>query len=257
MTERITVLMPIAPGAAWLGEAAGSLLAQTHDAWELVAVLDGECAQNRAVLDDPRLRGRVRTVALPAGSGLVRALNTGLAAARTDLVARFDADDVCEPHRFAVQTGWLRERPEVVLVGSPATLIDEHSRPVGAKRVPVGTDRVHRRLRWRNIIVHPSVVFRRAAVLAVGGYDAACRYGEDYHLWLRLARTGRLDNVAEPLVRYRIHPGQYSKPLTGPEVTAIRAARRALGGPVAADLRHAAWLTYQHVQTRRRAWAAR
>ncbi|MEU4423055.1 glycosyltransferase [Actinoplanes sp. NPDC024001] len=258
MTGDITVLIPATPAAAWLDQAIESLLVQSYPAWNLIVVLDGDCDHNRAVLERQELRGRVKIKVLPARSGVVKALNAGLAEASTDLVARLDADDVCEPERFETQIQALTERPDLLLIGSGATVIDQHGRTIGAKPAPVGPDRIRRRLAWHNIIVHSSVIYRRQAVLDVGGYHPACRIGQDYQLWLRLAKIGPLDNIAAPLVRYRVHDGQHSRPLVDPTVTApIRAARRRLStvpllGPAYADLRHLTWLSYQHLQDRRR-----
>jgi glycosyltransferase involved in cell wall biosynthesis len=258
VSEEISVLMPVAPRSTWLEQATSSLVAQTHQSWRLIAVLDGECEQNRAVLERPELDGRVRIKVLPGRSGVANALNAGLAEARTDLVARLDADDTCEPQRLAIQVEEFKTRPDLLVLGSGATMINERGRPIGSKRVPVGPRRVLRRLLWHNILVHPSVVFRREAIVGAGGYDPRCLRGQDYELWLRLATLGLLDNVAAPLIRYRVHPGQHSRPIVGPDDTrSIRAARRRAAtaswtGSACADARHFAWLSYQHVQTWRR-----
>lgn len=258
MSDEISVLMPIAPRAAWLDQATSSLLAQTHQSWHLLAVLDGECAENRAVLERPELDGRVRIKVLPGQSGVANALNAGLAEMRTELVARLDADDICEPDRLATQIKEFEGRPNLLVLGSGATMINEQGHRVGQKRVPVGPRRVRRRLLWHNIIVHPSVVFRREAVVGAGGYDPRCLRGQDYELWLRLAALGTLDNLAARLIRYRVHTGQHSRPLVGADETrSIRAARRravaaSWAGLASADARHLTWLSYQHVQTWRR-----
>ena len=81
----------------------------------------------------------------------------------------------------------------------------------GLRRVPVGVGHVRRRLLWHNCILHPSVMFRREVVKAIGGYDARMDRSEDYDLWLRLLAVGDLDNVREPLIRLREHPGQLSR----------------------------------------------
>lgn len=258
MNQEITVLIPARPAAPWLDQATASLLTQTCRTWNLLVVLDGDCERNRAVLEREELRGRVRVKVLPRNSGVAKVLNAGLADASTELVARLDADDLCEPERLETQLRAFEERPDLLMLGSSATVIDEHGQPIGERRAPVGTDRVRRRLRWHNIIVHSSVMYRRAAVLAAGGYDPSCVHGQDYELWLRLARTGLLDNIAAPLVRYRVHSGQHGRPLIDASETApIRAARRQLStlplfGPASADLRHLVWLSYQHVKFRRR-----
>ncbi|WP_446219624.1 glycosyltransferase [Micromonospora sp. IBHARD004] len=254
MSELVSVLMPIAPRSAWLGQAVSSLIAQTHQDWLLVAVLDGECDQNRAVLQQPQLSGRIRVKVVPPGSGVARALNTGLEASSTELVARFDSDDICEPERLRTQIAEMRARPELVVLGSSAAVIDERGRKIGMLSVPVGPERVRRQLLWRNAVIHPSAVLRREQVLRAGGYDPTFVRAQDYELWLRMSRRGLLDNLASPLLRYRRHSQQHSRPITEPaETMQLRLARRRAAGShpgrvALSDARHFAWLTVQHVK---------
>lgn len=257
MSETVSVIIPMTPNAVWLAETCSSLVQQTHRDWELIAALDGECDVNRAVLSRIDLLGRVKVVALPRGSGVSRALNAGLEVASASLIARLDADDVCEPQRLEAQVHEMRARPNLQVLGSTALEIDESGRVLRLRRVPVGSRLVTRTLRWRNALIHPSVMFRREAVSKIGGYNVSFKRGQDYELWLRIAAEGELDNLPEPLLRYRIHTGQHSRPLVGSvETSAVRNARRGAGsgtpiGKAAADFRHAAWLTHQHIQSGR------
>jgi glycosyltransferase involved in cell wall biosynthesis len=249
--EKVSVLMPIAPRSVWLEQAVSSLLGQTYENWHLFAVLDGDCLSNRFVLEQPGLRGRVRLDVLPAGSGVANALNRGLATISTELVARFDSDDICEPDRLETQVAEMSARPELLVLGSSATVIDESGARLGVRNVPVGPEQVRRRLLWRNAMIHPSTLMRRESVIAAGGYDPRCVYAEDYELWLRLAAIGPLDNVSRPLIRYRQHNGQHSHPLKGrDEAHIIKVSRRRATGisrtsRAAADSRHLAWVTVQ------------
>jgi hypothetical protein len=87
-------------------------------------------------------------------------------------------------------------------------------------------------------------------VLRAGGYNVGCVRAQDYELWLRLSRLGDLDNCTEPLVQYRRHPAQHSRPIVGDNAHLIRVARRGAAGSgrvaaIAADARHLAWLSVQ------------
>lgn len=262
MTEQISVLLPMVRDSKWLGETVASLVAQTHEDWLLIAVLDGDCEQNRAILAHPALAGRVRIDVMQERSGVATALNKGLASARTQFVARLDADDICEPHRLERQLEVMKSRRDLQVLGSAATLIDEDGAPIGMRTPPVGAKRLRRRLLWRNSLIHPSTMLRRDAVEKVGGYNTLVERAQDYDLWLRLSSHGPLDNVPEPLLRYRIHGDQHSRPITGrAESNIIKHARRkaassAWGASVLADARHHVWFSYQHLQAWRRRRAA-
>jgi hypothetical protein len=165
---------------------------------------------------------------------------------------RLDADDVCEPSRLATQLQAMRERPALVALGTAATLIDEHGDSIGLRPVPVGARAVRRTLMWRTALIHPSVLVRTEALHAVGGYNERCQRSQDYELWLRLLKVGDLDNLAKPLLRYRISAGQHSRPiLLGADSVAIWRARRAVGGERWRDDfvtvgRHLAWSAWQY-----------
>lgn len=246
----ISVLMPIAPRALWLRETLDSLCCQTFTDWELVAVLDGYCNVNQAILDGWEHAHRTRVLQTGGGAGVARSLNLGLAACQADLVARQDADDLSAPDRLARQLRMMEASPSLAVLGTCARIIDETGEVIGVRDAPVGRA-LMRRLRWRNALIHPSVVMRRSVILKLGGYDESNPRTEDYELWLRVAARNQLDNLPERLVDYRIHQSQHSSGKNlGRGAAAVRQTRResatARGGSaLMSDLRHLAWLSVQ------------
>jgi hypothetical protein len=75
---------------------------------------------------------------------------------------------------------------------------------------PAGDAAIRRALIRRNPFVHSSVLMRRSAVDAVGGYDESLPVAQDYDLWMRMSGVTRLANLAEPLVVRRLLPGRVS-----------------------------------------------
>src|ERR1019366_6257835 len=102
MVPAVSVLMPIHDGERFLREAVDSLQRQTLDSWELIAVLDRCADATRSILEGFG-DSRIRVLDGPQPGGISRSLNFGLAQCRAPLVARLDADDVCEPERLAMQ----------------------------------------------------------------------------------------------------------------------------------------------------------
>lgn len=201
----LSVLMPVRDGARWLEEAVGSVLAQNFRDFELIVVDDGSSDATPSLLADFAARDSRIVVIRQPPSGVVAALNAGLAAARAPLVARLDADDVAEPERFAEQIDTLRRDPMLVLLGSWAKDIDANGRITGMRRPETDPDDLERRLETGNPMIHPSVMFRTAAARAVGGYRIAFAAAEDFDLWLRLLVHGRIANLPRELIRYRVH----------------------------------------------------
>ena len=207
----VSVLMPIRNGERYLREAIQSIVDQSLEDWELVAVLDG-CTDNseKIVLAFPDQRIRVFHMKEPGG--FPRTLNFGLDQCSAELVARMDQDDLCEKGRLATQVKAFATRPSLVVLGTSARTIDEASVITGLRAVVSGSRRVALSLLLRNQLIHPSVMFRRSVVIDLGGYDpASSPIFEDYDLWLRAIVRGDVDNLGEPLLRYRRHAGQQSR----------------------------------------------
>ena len=135
-----------------------------------------------------------------------------------------DADDVAEPQRLARQVETLARDHATVLLGAWVTQMDEAGRSISLVRYP---ENPGAELLERNCFAHPTVVFRRAAFDELGGYRDRFPHAEDYDLWLRLAETGDVRNLAEPLLRYRLHEGQVTRLQIERQVSSTLAAQAA------------------------------
>jgi GT2 family glycosyltransferase len=186
---------------------------QTRPPDEVVIVQDGPV--DRALADelsDIEIRSTVpvRIVRLPDNVGLAEALTAGLHACRHEIVARADADDISFPHRFAVQLPLLEQGAD--LVGSGLVEFETDENVPGTRRLmPVTPAQIARYARFADPFNHPSVIYRRSAVNAAGGYQDLYLM-EDYLLFLRMIDNGAaVANVVEPLVKYRIGQGAYER----------------------------------------------
>jgi glycosyltransferase involved in cell wall biosynthesis len=209
---RLSVLMAVYAGdrAPWLAAALHSLADQTLAADEIVVVVDGPISSALSeVLDEMTSRLPIRRLDLAVNKGLSAALQAGLALCSGTLVARMDADDIAELDRFELQAAVLTGRPSLSVLGGYVAEFDaDPAEPYAIRTVPSGEDRVAKVARWRSPVNHPSVMFRRADVLAVGGYTGFVGI-EDYYLWGKLLADGRhIDNLPQVLVRQRAGAAQ-------------------------------------------------
>jgi hypothetical protein len=195
---------------------------QGEFAVELVWVDDRSSAMHAAILgrmlDDLELRSRrltVRRLKIGEPGGVAAALQAGLPLCSHDLVARMDADDIMALDRLERQLAFMAEHPHVDCLGAqvsifrdgedvphsqthhPAHLRAEELAAYGAARMP----------RW--IANHPTLMFRKRAVLAAGGYRHQFDGAEDYDLLLRLLLARReIRNLPDVLLYYRQSAGQ-------------------------------------------------
>jgi len=144
----------------------------------------------------------VALVPLESNRGLGPALDAGMAASQFDVIARMDADDVAMPHRFEVQLPLIAGAD---IVGSGLLEFSGDTDEIVGQRVPpTGAEKIARYARMHDPFNHPTVVYRRRAVEAAGGYGDL-KLMEDYALFARMLQNGaRAVNVAEPLVYYRV-----------------------------------------------------
>lgn len=146
----------------------------------------------------------VKHLVLAQNHGLAAALREGLEVASFDMVARADSDDISEPQRFATQIPQLVQGRYDVLGSAMYEFDGDPATPAATRRVATGARTIRELLPKRNPMLHPTVVFRKRAVQAVGSY-VEVPGAEDYWLWTRMSRAGFvLGNLDQPLVRYRV-----------------------------------------------------
>ncbi len=207
----VSVVLPVHNGEPYLAEAVDSILRQTFGDFELIAVDDASTDNSRRRLDDAAARDSRVSVVDGQDRGLVGALNLGLSLARGEFIARMDADDISQPSRFARQVSYLRENPDIAVVGSAITLIDASGAVVREISYPLAPADVDRFLmEVGSALAHPAVMARRKAMLTVGGYRKPFQHSEDYDLWLRMAERYLLANLPDRLLCYRQHGGKSS-----------------------------------------------
>ncbi len=223
----VSVLLPCFDAAPTLEEALASLWRQSYTDFEIVAVNDGSSDATgdilaRAARDNDRLR-----ILETAHRGIASALNAAMSEARGPLLARMDADDRAHPARFERQVEHLRDRShaDVSVSSSRVRLFPRRELKDGYLRYEAWVNSVlthddtQRNLFVESPIPHPTVMMRREAVDAVGGYRTN-GWPEDYDLWMRLSASGnRFEKLKDVLVEWRDSATRASRvdPVFSPE----------------------------------------
>jgi len=229
MTDRptISVVMTVYNGGRYLDEAVESIRRQTFADFEFIIVNDGSTDHTSDVLrrhakQDPRIR-----IITQPNRGLVAALNAGCAAARSEWIGRMDADDVSLPDRFEKQMDFLRAHPEIGALGGASQFIENGVLVDMYERPPLQHRDILDVFARGNPVVHPSMLFKRDAFEAVGGYRPLFLAAEDVDLWLRLAERCELANLEDIVIHRRRHPEEVSFRRIAQQSLSALAARHA------------------------------
>ena len=197
----ITVTLPVFNGMPYVVEAVESVLGQTCTDFEFLIIDDGSTdgsTEYLRSLRDPRV-----TLICRENRGLGATLNELFSKSRTEYVARMDADDVCEPTRIAEQVSFLSDRRDIVMLGTGINFLVEGRLLDGFRPLTDHSQIRNRLMQKRPGVNHPTIVVKRTAWEAVGGYRFSGA-GEDLDFCLRLCDFGAVTNIPDPLYRYRL-----------------------------------------------------
>ncbi len=197
----------------WFHAAVESVLHQTLPPDEIVLVVDGAVPPGLASeIQKCECNPVFRVIRLKTNMGHGYARRIGLQNCTHELVALMDADDLCVPNRFELQIAELRRRPNISVTGGNITEFQNTpENPVGRRVVSAGNDAIREDMKKRCPMNQVTVLFRKSAVEAAGGYLDWDR-NEDYYLWLRMALNGaEFSNIDQTLVYVRIGGEMYRR----------------------------------------------
>lgn len=216
LSPLVSVIIPVRNGLAFIDEAIASVLSQSFQDVEIVVINDGSTDGDYDALSTTD--SRIRVLHLP-GNGVSTARNLGMQAARGELIAFLDADDVWFPGKLAAQVRYMETHPEVGVVfggflkwtagadgvfAPAAELMRDCSALERAEVVRSGW--LYTRLLMGLLVGMNTAMVRRSVVQAIGGFNVSMRQGEDYDFWLKASRVAEMHALDGPVALYRIHP---------------------------------------------------
>ncbi|CAL1239033.1 putative Glyco_trans_2-like domain-containing protein [Candidatus Methylocalor cossyra] len=220
--------MPVYNTERYLAGAIESILSQTFANFEFVIVDDGSTDGSSAILHHyAAMDARIRLVRQP-NRGVAAATNHGLRLAACELVALMDSDDLALPERLAVQKAFLDAHPQWAAVGSQWLMIDAEDRILGLDLHATEPGVAEDLLFSYQALHNPTVMFRKSAFWAVGGYaEDRSMVVQDYDLFMRLRLAGqRLGNVPQVLYRWRLNPHGITMGKSRAQTLSAHAVRR-------------------------------
>lgn len=204
----VSVIIPTFNRLAYLKEALDSVAAQTFRDFEVIVVDDGS---TEPIAEHAARHSTRPTIIRQSNQGPAAARNRGLAAAAGELVAFLDSDDLWCPEKLERFVGLLRGSNGASIFYGPMQPIAADGRMVDGRTKPCHAGWITEPLFCSSFIHVPTVVCRRALLLAEGGFNPDLPVCEDYELWLRLSVRQAFGLVEEPLALRRLHPDRLSK----------------------------------------------
>lgn len=203
---RVSVIMPVYNAEPYLAEAIESVLSQSFTDFEFLIHDDGSTDESLEVLKSYAAKDARIVVSAGKNQGVFAARNLLQGKAQGDFLAVMDADDICLPDRFERQVGYLDSYPGCVVIGGHITMVDKGERPIIDLNIPTEHEKIdENNLRGLTSIWHPTTMMRALALKKVGCYDPSYKASGDLDLWLRMAEIGRLANLPDIVLKYRIH----------------------------------------------------
>lgn len=206
---RVSILMLTYNRPQLIGRAIQSVLRQDFGDWELIIVHDGPNQDIASAVERwQRADDRIRYFHRPRGGNIANATNYGLLQAQGDYVAILDDDDFwISPHKLSKQVRFLDEHLDYVACGGGMIVVDQTGREKlrCIKRQNDGDMK-----QWAllaNPIVHSSAMFRRSVIEECGHYDESLSGFQDWDVFLKLGRRGKLYNFPEEFTSYTMWEG--------------------------------------------------
>ncbi|MFH1657304.1 MAG: glycosyltransferase [bacterium] len=206
MKTLISILLPTCGEASYISEAIESVLKQNLRDWELIIISDPPLGAEAEKVIEKYSQGDDRIICLKNKTrmGFQLSLNRGLKTAMGRYIARIDDDDTWSvSDKLEKQVDFLEAHTDYVLVGAGATVINHKGEAIYSFLEPETDSQIRDYILYRNPFLHSSVIFRKEIAKSLGGYDDKLKGADDYDLWLRMGKVGKLYNFPQYWIEFR------------------------------------------------------
>ncbi len=214
--EAYSVLMSVyvKEKAEYFQKSIESMLEQTVPANDFVIMCDGPLTDEleqviaKVTTEHP---GLFQIIRLQTCGGLGNALRQGITCCKNELIARMDSDDISSRDRCEKQLKMFKQQDLAIVGGNITEFADDISNINAVRKVPETNEEIRSFAKRRNPFNHPTIMFRKSAVLKAGNY-IDCKGFEDYYLWVRMLKNGSKGyNIQDTLVYMRTDAGMYER----------------------------------------------
>lgn len=209
MLPQVSILIPTYNHSQYVLETLDSVFAQTYLDYEIIVINDGSPDDTRQVLQPLVRENRIQYIE-QENQGQAAARNRGLALARGKFIAFLDDDDLWPPDKLGWQVAFLQSHPDVAFVSGEVQDIDEKGQAIGSQINLPKTANFETLFNGNPFISPGQILIRTARLREIGGLNENLWGTDDYDLWFRLAKRGKIAVRPQLSLYYRRHSGNAS-----------------------------------------------
>ena len=200
--------MPVFNCEDYILESVKSVINNSFRNFEIIIINDGSTDSSldliKSVKDD-----RIK-IFNKINSGLIETLNYGIKKCNSEIIMRMDADDIIDLHKINKQLKVFIST-DSILLGTQGYIIDKKGKVIGNINLPLNNNEIKRALNSISpSFIHPSIMFYKDALLKLGGYNKFFKHAEDYEMFMRIGKIGKLSNIKDRLIYLRKHDNNIS-----------------------------------------------
>ena len=207
--SKISVIMPVYNAERYLKKTIDSLLNQTYEDFEIVAVDDCSIDKSYEILKSIK-DSRLKVYRNKKNQGIAYTRNYALACADSEYIAIMDDDDLAPDYRFKVSVDFLEQNPDIDIVAGNTCVIDEEDKVIGIFSPAIhNSDLAKATLIFRNIFGNSTAMFRKKLIDQHGICYKSKQYGaEDYRFWAECSKYGKISAVDNIMLYWRKHQNE-------------------------------------------------
>jgi glycosyltransferase involved in cell wall biosynthesis len=201
---KVSVILPAYNAEKYIAETIESILNQTYKDFEFIIVNDCSTDSTKEIIENfAKQDKRIRLVSNDRNLKVSKTANKGIELANGEYIARTDSDDWSYPDRLEKQLKFMESNPEVVLLSGNMEICDATLNIKNQTHFPTTNDEIIKVILQYNPTVHSAMMFKKETFKNVGGYGGI-NSSEDYLLLMKMASKGKIANLDDVLIKYRV-----------------------------------------------------
>ena len=207
----VSVIMPAHNVEKYIDEAILSILNQSFKDFELIIVNDASNDNTGEIIEGyAKKDSRITCIHNKSQQKMAKSLNIAIQKSKGKYIARMDSDDWAYPNRLKTQVKFLEKNSEVSIVGGSIDICESNLKVINERHYLKTDGEIRANLFRFSPFCHPSIMVRSEHLIQAGCYDGYYLVADDYDMYFRIGHHGKMANLPDKLMKYRVHYGSIS-----------------------------------------------